>query len=59
MTWLFGLKTANDEQDHQASEKLSCYVSHFQGDLRPFASIFVSVVMCWREKKLKFDFNAS
>ena len=46
MTWLFGLKTANDEQDHQASEKLSCYVSHFQGDLRPFASIFVSVVMC-------------
>ena len=45
-TWLFGFKTANDEQDHQASEKLSCYESHFQEDLRPFACIFVSVMIC-------------
>ena len=45
-TWLFGFKTANDEQDHQASEKLSCYDSHFQEDSSPFASILVNVVIC-------------
>ena len=45
-TWLFGFKTANDDEDHQASEKLSCYESHFQGDLNLFAGIFLSAVIC-------------
>ena len=39
-------KSAKGGQDHQANEKLSCYKSHFEGDLSPFASVFVSVVIC-------------
>lgn len=41
----FGIKAANEEKDHQANEKLSCYKSHFQGDLSFSAGVFVSGIV--------------
>ena len=38
--WIEGFKTANDEQNHQASEKLPCYKFHFVSAFKPPCQYF-------------------